>query len=415
MPNGYPGKRTPEGVIPHPIYGTYVISDYLAQYLKTGDEAFLGAIHRVSDAAREQMTEVDGGLLFFYPPGISGYDTSFASGLTQSRYMDVFSRVYERTKDDKFKELAQAVFRSHLVAVAKGGPLLRWKGHTVIEEYPFRVPTFVQNGWTTSLHLISEYADRAGDDLARDLFNESLKSLISFLPLYDARAVASSRYELTRPVLLRLTRQGNADLTIAGGHVDIAGEHFAIDPSPADARSRFHNRPLTGSAEAGGAIIKNPAQINLLLSRVSYPELNIVHLKIDASADCSVILEVGHGDFSASVFSGNHKVEWWDHLTRVNLKAGRNAVIIAVPWDKIPLVGHPTNFGKRIGEQNFNVYHFIHIDNLLKLNKISPHPELAYWAKQWEGYVKEWPEHRIYSKIDASFARISDDREALRG
>lgn len=413
MDNGYPGKRTEDGIIPHPIYGTYVISDYLSQYKRTGNESLLAAIHRVSDAAREQMTEIEGGLLFFYPPGISGYDTSFASGLTQSRYMDVFTRVYHFTKDYKFKELAEAAFRSHLIEVEKGGPLLRWKGETVIEEYPFRVPTFVQNGWSTSLHLLKEYADYFKDELANDLFQQSLRSLISLLPHYDARAVASSRYELTRPVILRIIKNGEGELKLKRGHVDIGGQHFAIGPSPAEERSRFHNRPLSGSANADGVLIKNPAQINLLLSRAAYPEQNVVELEIEATEACQIVLEVGHGDFSSSAFSGNHKVEWWDRLHRQILQGGTNVIRFVVPWDKIPLVGHPTNFGKRIGDQSYNVYHFIHIDNLLKLNKLSKHPELVYWAKRWEGYAKEWPDHRIYSKINASFGRLSDDRGIL--
>lgn len=414
MPNGYPGRRTEEGIIPHPIYGTYVISDYLAQYRRTGDDSLLAGIHRVSDAAREQMTEIEGGLLFFYPPGISGYDESFASGLTQSRYMDVFTRVYQKTKDKKFKELADAVFRSHLVSVEKGGPLLRWNGETIIEEYPFRIPTFVQNGWTTSLHLLKQYADHFKNDVAQELFQDSLKSLIDFLPKYDAQSVSSSRYELTRPVVLQLTKRSDGLLTLKRGSVRIGEQEFLIDPSPTEGGSRFHNRALAGATNRNGIFVKNPAQINLLLSRASYPDPNIVTLDLESSRTCLVDIEVSHGDFSNSVFAGNHKMEWWDHVQTVALHKGHNTIAFPVPWDKIPLVGHPTNFGKLIGGRSYNVYHFIHIDNLNRLNNANPHPELAYWANRWESYAEHWPTHRIYSELDVSYGRLSEDRDSAQ-
>jgi hypothetical protein len=106
MENGYPGKRTKEGVLPHPIYAPYVIADYLSQYQKKRDDAFLDAIDIIIDAACQMMRSDGEALLFDYPRGISSYDAPFASGLTQSRYMEVFRSLWLTTGADRYRKLA---------------------------------------------------------------------------------------------------------------------------------------------------------------------------------------------------------------------------------------------------------------------------------------------------------------------
>lgn len=384
-----------------------MITDYLSQYEKTGDQQFIDAIDIVIDAACQLMRSDGEALLFDYPAGISSYDAPFVSGLTQSRYMEVFRQLWLITGKDRFKKLARSLFLSHLVPVSRGGPYLDWNGKIVVEEYPFRVPTFVQNGWTTSLHLLKEYAVTFKDDDAHDLFSASMPALIELLPLYDARSLANSRYELTRPCFIRIVRKGDASLIFDGGSLEIDGVGFEIKRSLPEETGRWQLGPKRNQVTDTGRVLGRQFRINLLFCRISYPRGNTITLRIDSDADCEIVVEVTHGDFADSMFLGNHKSMWWEYVTRANLRPGRNVVSFEMPWDKVPLIGHPTNFGKHIGGKNYNVYHFIHIDNLRRLYKFYRDPVLLEWADRWEGYVAEWPEHRVYKGKDIVLYRFS--------
>src|SRR4030042_3715544 len=49
LPDGYPGKQLKDKIVPHPIYGAYVINDYLAQYDSTKVEKYLHAAVKVAE------------------------------------------------------------------------------------------------------------------------------------------------------------------------------------------------------------------------------------------------------------------------------------------------------------------------------------------------------------------------------
>ena len=52
LDDGYPGRWTDEGLVPHPIYGTYVVIDHLNLFERTGDRRFLEAARRAGGAGR---------------------------------------------------------------------------------------------------------------------------------------------------------------------------------------------------------------------------------------------------------------------------------------------------------------------------------------------------------------------------
>lgn len=88
LPDGYPGRRTEDDLFAHPIYGPYVIADYVHQYRVTKDRAYLDAAKKVADAAVAHMTAVGDGLAFIYSQEktkVSRKKGSWYSGLTQDR------------------------------------------------------------------------------------------------------------------------------------------------------------------------------------------------------------------------------------------------------------------------------------------------------------------------------------------
>ena len=137
LEDGYPGRRSGRGLHAHPIYGAYVISDYLGQYRTTGKPEFLDAARRVADAAVERMIDFHGALVFRYEPnkGISSMPKEFYSGLTQSRYLSTLRKLEVALGDFRYAEASAGILRSLELPTEVGGIARRTpNGGLVIEE-----------------------------------------------------------------------------------------------------------------------------------------------------------------------------------------------------------------------------------------------------------------------------------------
>jgi len=104
LPDGYPGKQLKDKIVPHPIYGAYVVNDYLAQYDSTKDEKYLQAAVKVARASLGKMEEFKGALIFWYEPdtGLTLFPDRFYSALTQSRYLVLLGQLFKLTNDPLF-------------------------------------------------------------------------------------------------------------------------------------------------------------------------------------------------------------------------------------------------------------------------------------------------------------------------
>lgn len=60
----------------------------------------------------------------------------------------------------------------------------------------------------------------------------------------------------------------------------------------------------------------------------------------------------------------------------------------------------PTNFGKKIGGVNYNVYHFIHINGLAELFEHYNHAPIKSWLNKWSGYANRWDTLELYSNLE---------------
>jgi hypothetical protein len=227
LADGYPGKYTDNGLVAHPIYGTYVIYDYLREYKRTADSRYLDAAASVARAGASRMEDVGDALVFYYRPesGLTPLPDKFYSALTQSRWLDAFSKIYELNGDLYFRDMANKVFLSLSIPVDQGGVLKEVQGGVSIEEYPHKVPLYTLNGWLTALNIIIEYADRSGNLNARGLIDGNLHALRKMLPLYDLPALSNSRYQLANVAKIKFTGVKVVDVK-----VEIPGEGvFPLD------------------------------------------------------------------------------------------------------------------------------------------------------------------------------------------
>lgn len=395
LADGYPGRRTGEILSPHPIYGTYVVTDYLGSYSRTRDPVYLAAARQVADAALSRMDALEDSLVFMYEPGtgISSMPHRFYSGLTQARYLAAFGKLAAATGDERYREANHAILRSLLVPAERGG-VARTTPHggAVIEEYAHDVPDYTLNGWTTATLLVADYAAESQDADAVQLTADSARGIRDVLPLYDVPELANSRYRLGGLATIRLRITGTAArVRSMAVHIPGQGTFPIQDDVPAgDGRSRV----IRGLGEGGE--VQPLVAVDAFLSRITWPTPNRLLLHLDAAEPGALTASIGQGDYQP--VSKRLRPTSFSPFAKVQLTAGENALSLAIPWDQAELIAYPTNFGKRYEGRQHNAYHFIHIDTLSRLALLTDDEMFTYFAARWEQYVKRWPSMPVYAE-----------------
>lgn len=391
LPDGYPGRRTEDELFAHPIYGPYVIADYVHQYRVTKDHAYLDAAKAVADAAVAHMTPVGDGLAFIYSQEktkVSRKKGSWYSGLTQARYVDVFNKLLGLPETERFREPLSAILASLEVPVEEGGVAeTADNGGLIIEEYPSLAPDCTLNGWTTATVILRDYAKAKDDDQAWDLFQRSVKGLESLIPIYDVPQYATSRYKLKGPAAIYLQAKGT-EVTVKSIQVDMPGAgvfdaNSDLDPGGA-ALARGPRRIKSGYKQS----------FTVELSRRTFPAPNRVLFTVESAGEGS--LEASVGDNVYDPMTSLVVPEFANELGSFPVVEGENVVEVSVPWTEAEIIAYPTNFGKAIAGRQFNQYHWIHVDTLSKIVETSDSDLLRYYRDRWQKFPSQWPEIREY-------------------
>lgn len=391
LPNGYPGRRTDGVLMAHPIYGPYVITDYITQYKTTKNPVFLDSAFKVADAAIASMEPLQDGLVFNYDEEkakVSSKKGTWYSGLTQSRYVDVFAKLLKYPGAERFRDPLTGVLASLTIPVEKGG-VARYTsdGGMIIEEYPALFPNCTLNGWTTATCNILDLAKSTKDDSDWDVFHKSVRGLESIISLYDVPEVANSRYKLEGDATFRLTAAGTS-AEIRDVRVEIPGSGtFAANGDGDEGGEALKAGPVTVQ---DGAF----QNIKVRLSRFSWPAPNKLILKVVAEQEGQ--LTVALGDTAYNPFGSIPKLTGYRELQVVEVQPGENVIEVSVPWFVAEMIAHPTNFAKKITNRQFNVYHYIHIDTLTKIVEQTGSEILTYYRDKWELAPTLWPKHPAY-------------------
>ena len=402
LPDGYPGRRKGEELWAHPIYGSYALKDYLEQFEKRPSEELRRGLRAVANAAVSRMEQHEGALVFWYEEDGSNSRAveRHYSGLTQGYYAVYLARAAHVLADEALKEVSERVFASLAVPVEKGGVLSCGLAGPSIAEVSQRPNSHILNGWQSALAAILEYAEVTGQPQASQLAHDSAQEMARLLPLYDAPAVANSRYGLTGFVYARLVFRGPdpSSTGLRNTQLVIAGESsLAVDRVGG---RRWQNHVLAQDVQGGdpGALrpVGNVVRLNLVLSRISYPVPNRLITEVTGAGGL-VEVQLQRGRYDPLTVSQADRT--WVTVARVDCAAGTSRIDVPLPWDTAELVAYPTNFAKKIDDKNTNVYHVVHINRLRELASTTGIRELGEWADTWLRYLGEWRGMAVYNGL----------------
>ena len=408
LADGYPGRRIDdETIVAHPIYGVYVLNDYLTQFRLSDDEdeqdALRTGIQMVANSAIARMEDIGdtGALGFYYEPewGLGARLTErHYSGLTQAYYALALERAAQSLEVQAYSDAASRVYDSLLVPSAEGGVLIADEAGPAFAELPSEPESYVLNGWLSVLSTMIKFGNIVQDPEVIATVDSSVDRLLELLPLYDVPELSNSRYGLTGFITVRVVASVSG-LTIGDVILDVNDGAPRMIPVNDGENGRWSTYLFAEDFEGvrlQGATLRS----NLVLSMVSFPEVNevIVEFKADDDVPVEFTLEARVGRYDPA-WTGPIDQEW-QTVSTGTVKDG--AVTFELPWEAIGPVIYPTNFAKDIDGQSANVYHLIHVDRLREVSEALSVPELLVWADRWEAAVCDWDELQIYEGFAVS-------------
>lgn len=400
LPDGYPGRRQGDRLWAHPLYGAYVLKDYLDQLERQPDESLRDAVRSVATASLARMDRHHGALVFWYEKTTENSRSleRHYSGLTQGYYAVQLARAGRALRDSGLTRAAESTFASLTIPADQGGVYSRGVSGPSIAEVSQQPTSYILNGWQSSLVAILEYAEVTGARDARQLANDSAAEMARLLPLYDAPVVRNSRYGLSGFVYARLIFRGadSSGLAVRRTRLVVPGD--AARPVESIGGRRWENHVLPQDVrDDSGAVLRPVGQIirlNVVLSRVSFPAVNRLVCEVEGPGGV-VDVQLQQGRYDPLTVSQTERS--WVTIARVNCEPGASRVDVALPWDVADLVAYPTNFTKVIDGHHTNVYHLTHISRLRELAAATSIAELAEWADTWHRYLGTWSDMELYA------------------
>jgi hypothetical protein len=390
LSDGYPGRMTDKGLVEHPIYGPYVIIDYLQSYRTTKDYRYVEAAKKVADAGIARMSDFKGALVFYYHPdgGLSTVPGKFYSALTQARWLDALAKLHSVSGDQKYAEVNRRIAKSLSIPTSEGGVVEKVEQGLTIEEYPHEIPLFTLNGWLSALNILIAYANTEDDLDAKALAAENVKALAAMLPMYDVPEIYNSRYQLTNSVRIRLSGERVVDAKI---DIPGYGVHGLGDTKKTGTQWTNYLKD-SGSTQI----------LNAVMSYASAPKPN--RIQLETAHEGVVKVEISASIYNPSTTSLPTKS--WVEVGTVQTK--NNKAVLDIPWDKAYLVAYPTAFTKKIGDKKQNVYHRLHVVQLQKLYKNTGNEIFNEYAKKWDTYFPRWKDIPEYQDPEVSLERFEN-------
>ncbi len=400
----YPCKLEEDGsLLPHPLYGYYVIKDYIGQYEKTGEDSYLAAAIIVADSSINKMRKRKNALCFYYPKGFMNYSAFYKemySGLTQMSYAEIFYKLYSITLNEKYLNASNQCFNSLTIPIDEGGVFWNVEGNSFISEYPFEVPDLVLNGELCIAISLRNYGEMnlKRKDECEYLFNCQIDTIKNYIELFDIPSIHTSRYMLSGPMCFQINTTVS-DIKFGDCIVSIPniGERKIL-------RKKSSETTRYDSYIFDDELIANGLKLNIMVSRISYPKENTISLQYFSN-------ETGSISFYAYVPELSPK--WVDGINpqytligKYDVEKGEGEIIIPIRWINEYVFGNPCVFNYiGAGGLYYNSYHYAHIDYFKKIYEYTGDEIFKEYADKWEEYINHWYEDKIWNSNEISFEK----------
>jgi len=168
--NGYPLKEYNDNNYYHPVYISQIILKLISSYLKTNDIKYLELAEYYSEALLINAHEFENMIFFPYEftftlhgagVGEDIMNPPWYSGMAQGQGLSVYSRLYEITENNYYKDISKKIFNTFKLPPTEDSPWVVWvdnKNYYWIAEYPvLELTTRTLNGFIFSIFGLYDY------------------------------------------------------------------------------------------------------------------------------------------------------------------------------------------------------------------------------------------------------------------
>lgn len=126
-----------------------------------------------------------------------GLKAGWVSAMAQGLGISLLLRAWILTKEERYLDTAELAFQAFDRFVSDGGVKVKFEGkYTFYEEYPSSPPSFVFNGFISSILGVRDLSVFTRNKRARELWEDGIATLKFMLPFYDLGYW--SRYDLRK-------------------------------------------------------------------------------------------------------------------------------------------------------------------------------------------------------------------------
>jgi hypothetical protein len=194
----------------HPVNQARYGIDNLESYVVSHDRRYLNRAKAQAGRLMRRANKAGGAWYLPYPFEFKLHNEPtdrmvppWYSAMAQGYGVTLFVRLYEVTKDEKYRTAADRVFASFLRPRATAKPWTVWvdaSDHLWLEEYPGRSPDRTLNGHLFAIFGLWDYWRLTSDERAKTLFRGALTTVRDYLPRLRAKKWIS-QYCLTHPAV----------------------------------------------------------------------------------------------------------------------------------------------------------------------------------------------------------------------
>jgi hypothetical protein len=173
----------------HPVKISQKILQFLNSYIKTNNPEYLDRAKLFAQKLIEISFESKDAIYFPYDFDwpLHGNEEMIApwySGMAQGQALSAFVRLYKITREDKYLEISEKIFRSFTYFKGENEPWIVYvdeAGYLWIEEYPMEVQTHVLNGFIFGIYGLYDYYLLTKDPLSKQLLQASITTIHQYI------------------------------------------------------------------------------------------------------------------------------------------------------------------------------------------------------------------------------------------
>lgn len=180
------------GLQRNPLFVANQAIQYYDEYHRTGELEYKEKTLNCLGWLISSKIESGNTYLWMYDFPNTGYENTYAwySSLAQIRIIDAFTKGYQLTGDDSYKQLAERALLALDTPIAEGGLMYpsedgEGKWYAEVVSYEREKPPFILNGHMEVLIYLNDYQELTGSKLAQSLFDAGVFELKKHISGYD--------------------------------------------------------------------------------------------------------------------------------------------------------------------------------------------------------------------------------------